>query len=69
MSAANHCPQCGCALRNAVFCPECGQMFCSWKCYQKHGREHRNAGPSPRDDGTPDSATVGLQSGDGDPAT
>lgn len=40
---ASECVLCGGRLRNAVFCPTCGQSACSWGCYLRHLTEHAPA--------------------------
>jgi len=54
-SAGNECQQCGRKLRDAIFCPLCGQLLCCWKCFEQHATDHsadstavRTAQVSPR---------------------
>ena len=36
MSKRSHCQQCGRRLRDAIFCPRCGQFLCSGPCLDEH---------------------------------
>jgi hypothetical protein len=40
MSSYSHCVECNRRLRNAWFCPHCGEAACSWSCYDKHRSHH-----------------------------
>jgi hypothetical protein len=40
MSSFSHCVECNQPLRNAFFCPRCGEAACSWICYDKHRARH-----------------------------
>ena len=59
MTDASRCVLCDGRLRNAIFCPSCGESSCSWACYMRHlGQHSRMPGHSPsyssdsrRDDG------------------
>jgi hypothetical protein len=43
MAGFNDCAQCGRKLRNALFCPDCGQAVCSSRCFDEHEATHRYA--------------------------
>jgi hypothetical protein len=40
MSYRTHCQQCGKRLRDAIFCPRCGQFLCSGTCLDDHAEKH-----------------------------
>lgn len=40
MSNRSHCQQCGQRLRDAIFCPRCGQFLCSGRCLDEHRSQH-----------------------------
>ncbi len=40
MSVFSHCQQCGRRLRDAIFCPGCGQCLCSFACLDEHIARH-----------------------------
>ncbi len=40
MSVFSHCQQCGRRLRDAIFCPGCGQCLCSFACLDGHIAQH-----------------------------
>ncbi len=40
MSYRTHCQQCGRRLRDAIFCPRCGQFLCSGLCLDEHVDKH-----------------------------
>lgn len=44
MSAFSHCTQCGAKLGStALFCSQCGQSSCCWKCHDLHVAQHAAA--------------------------
>jgi hypothetical protein len=47
MSSYSHCVECNQRLRNAFFCPRCGEAACSWRCYEKHRAGHASVRPVP----------------------
>jgi hypothetical protein len=47
MASQCSCQLCGQQLRNAFFCRDCLQAFCSVKCYELHVRSHAVAPPRP----------------------
>jgi hypothetical protein len=40
MSSLSHCQQCGRRLRDAYFCPLCGQSQCCFACLDEHFIRH-----------------------------
>jgi hypothetical protein len=40
VSNFSHCAHCGRKLRNAFFCPQCGQPSCSRSCLANHMGRH-----------------------------
>ena len=46
MSAFSHCAECGRKLRDAVFCPGCRSVFCSWKCQLLHSKREATSAVS-----------------------
>jgi hypothetical protein len=40
MIGFSHCGLCGRRLRNAYFCPECGQSLCGSRCFDEHVATH-----------------------------
>jgi hypothetical protein len=49
MSVFTHCHQCGRKLRDAVFCPRCGQCLCSFACLDEHVAQHGAPTETPAD--------------------
>ncbi len=39
MSTKSHCKVCGRRLRDAFFCRQCGEAFCSGHCLKKHSHQ------------------------------
>jgi hypothetical protein len=64
MSYRSHCQQCGRRLRDAIFCPRCGQFLCSWRCLDEHEEKHLRlaAGPQgPVETAAPDMPLPSVQ--------
>jgi hypothetical protein len=40
------CQECQRRLRDAIFCPWCGQSSCSWKCHVQHVARHAGSFPT-----------------------